>query len=116
MAERAIPGVDAGRIFTVCADLKPESWPFVQSSFAAIVCVHFPVIKLVPCFIFSLQPGGHMYVETFGGHGGNFLQLPKAGQLKSLLSSHVEFKYYKERKARPTTFDAVSVILFAQKR
>jgi SAM-dependent methyltransferase len=106
----------AGQIFTVCADLEPDLWPFMSASFSAIVCIHFPVTNLVPCFISSLQRNGYIYIETFGGHGENFRQLPKAGQLKGLLSTHVQFKYYKERKAGPIAFDAVSVILFAQKQ
>lgn len=116
MADGVSPGSEIGQIFTACADLKPELWPFTPSSFSAIVCIHFPMTNLVPCFISSLQSRGYIYIETFGGHGENFRQLPKAGQLKELLSKHVEFKYYKERKVGPTAFDAVAVILFAQKR
>jgi SAM-dependent methyltransferase len=116
LAEHASPHVYIGHIFTVCADLKPEIWPFTPSSFSAIVCIHFPVTSLVPCFISSLQPKGYIYIETFGGHGENFRQLPKAGQLRELLSTHVEFKYYKERKVGPMALDAVSVTLCAQKR
>jgi hypothetical protein len=40
--------------------------------------------ELVPCFISSLQPRGYIYIETFGGHGENFRQLPKAGQMNEL--------------------------------
>jgi SAM-dependent methyltransferase len=116
IAERACPGIGIGRIFAVCADLNPESWPFAPSSFKAIICIHFPMVNLVPCFISSLQAGGYIYIETFGGHGENFRELPKAGQLKKLFSRHVEYIYYKERKVGPMAFDSVSVILFAQKR
>ena len=115
IAERALPGVRIGKIFTLCADLKAERWPFAPSSFSAIVCIHFAMIDLVPCLLSSLQEGGHVFVETFGGHGENFRVLPKAGQLRDLFSRHVEFKYYKERKVGPTEFNSVSVTLFAQK-
>jgi hypothetical protein len=67
-------------------------------------------------YISSLQEGGHIYVETFGGHGENFRVLPKAGQLRKLLSRDVRFKYYKERKVGPIGFNSVAVTLFAQKR
>jgi len=118
IAERASPGVRIGKIFTVCADLKAERWPFAPSSFSAIVCIHFAMIDLVPCLLSSLftARGRHVYVETFGGQGENFRVLPKAGQLRDLFSRHVEFKYYKERQVGPTEFNSVSVTLFAQKQ
>jgi SAM-dependent methyltransferase len=115
IAHRTCP-VTIGPILTICADLNPASWLFPPGSFAAIVCIHFPVTDLIPCFISSLRSTGHIYIETFGGHGENFRQLPKAGQVKELLSKHVEFKFYKERKVGPRAFNAVAVVLFAQKR
>jgi len=51
-------GVRIGKIFTLCADLKAERWPFAPSSFSAIVCIHFAMIDLVPCLLSSLQGGG----------------------------------------------------------
>jgi hypothetical protein len=116
IAERTSAGVSTGQIFTVCADLTAEGWPVAPSSVSAIICIHFAMIDLVPSFMSSLQVGGHIYVETFGGQGQNFRELPKAGQLRELLSRHVEFRYYKERKVGPTEFDSVSVALFAQRR
>jgi len=116
IVERASAGVNIGQIFTVCADLTAEGWPVAPSSVSAIICIHFAMLELVPSFMSSLQVGGHIYGETFGGQGQNFRELPKAGQLRELLSRHVEFKYYKERKVGPTGFDSVSVTLFAQKR
>ena len=115
-AERASAGANTGQIFTVCPDLTTEGWPVAPSSVSAIICIHFAMIDLVPSFISSLQMGGHIYVETFGGQGQNFRELPKAGQLRELLSKHMEFRYYKERKVGPTEVDNVSVTLFAQKR
>jgi SAM-dependent methyltransferase len=114
--EHASVAVSTGQIFTVCADLTAEGWPVAPTSVSAIICIHFSMIDLVPSFISSLQVGGHIYAETFGGQGQNFRELPKAGQLRELLSGHVEFKYYKERKVGPTEFDSVSVTLFAQRR
>lgn len=116
IAERASAGVSPGHIFTVCADLTAEGWPVAPSSVSAIICIHFAMIDLVPSFISSLQVGGHIYAETFGGQGQNFRELPKAGQLRDLLSRHVEFIHYKERKVGPTGYDSVSVTLFAQRR
>jgi SAM-dependent methyltransferase len=116
IAASASLGISGGNVVTVCADLNTRAWPFAPSSFSAIICVHFPVVHLISSFISSLQDGGHIYVETFGGHGENFRVLPKSGQLKELLSRDVEFKYYKERKVGPLASDSVAVTLFAQKR
>ena len=74
------------------------------------------MIDLIPSFISSLREGGYLYIETFGGQGQNFRELPKAGQLRELLSKHVELKYYKERKVGPAEVDSVAVTLFAQRR
>jgi SAM-dependent methyltransferase len=115
IAESVSAGISIGQIFGVCADLTAKAWPVAPSSVSAIICIHFAMIDLVPRFISSLQVGGYIYVETFGGHGQNFRELPKAGQLRDLLSKHVEFLYYKERKVGPPKFDSVSVTLFAQR-
>ena len=52
----------------------------------------------------------------FGGHGKNYLDLPKAGQLQGLLSKDFHLPFYRERKVGPADYDAVAVKLFAQKR
>ena len=116
VAARAPIGVSAGQIFTVCADLTGDGWPVARSSVSAIICVHFAMIDLIPNFISSLQEGGYLYVETFGGQGENFRELPKAKQLRELLSTHVDFKYHKERKVGPAECDSVAVTLLAQRR
>jgi len=116
VAESAPEGVYSDQIHVVCADLTAEAWPIAPSSVSAIICIHFVMIDLVPRFISSLQAGGHIYIETFGGHGQNFRELPKAGQLRDLFSRHVEFIYYKERHVGPPEFDSVSATLFAQRR
>ena len=71
--------------------------------------------NLLPCFILSLQKGGYIYLETFGGHGQNFRALPKVGELRNLLGRNTEVQYYKERRTGPPSFNSVCVTLFAQK-
>jgi hypothetical protein len=108
--------VNSGRIVSVCADLTAKGWPLGLSSVSAIICVHFAMIDLIPTFLSSLQDGGYLYIETFGGQGQNFRELPKAKQLGELLSKHVEFRYYKERRVGPAEVDSVVVTLFARRR
>jgi SAM-dependent methyltransferase len=116
IAANATRNITPGKIFAVCADLNSKTWPFAPSRFAAIVSFHFSIIYLIPSFISALEEGGYIYVETFGGHGENFRVLPKAGQLRKLFPSDMQFRYYKERKVGPSAFDSVAVTLFAQKR
>ncbi len=104
-----------GQIATVCAELRPDRWLFAPSSFAAIICVHFEMINILPSLIFSLQKGGYLYLETFGGHGQNFRALPKIGELRKLLGRDTELLYYKEHLVGPAQFNSACVTLFAQK-
>lgn len=48
IAKQATFGIGFGKIFTTCAHLKSEIWPFAPSSFSAIICIHFSMINLVP--------------------------------------------------------------------
>lgn len=115
-AEYTSVNTSFGRVYTVCADLSADGWPVAPSSVSAIICVHFRMVDLIPGFVSSLQKGGYLYVETFGGQGENFRELPKAKQLRELLARHMELTYYKERKVGPKEFDSVAVTLFAQRR
>lgn len=109
--------VQAGQIELLCADLSGlDRLPFKASSLSAVVCVHFPVVELVDQFIAALRTGGHLYFETFGGHGGNYLDLPKKGQLRSMLQPRADLRFYQERTVGPADANAVSVKLFGQKK
>ena len=106
----------SGHLYPVCADLSALGWPFATNQFSAIVCVHFFKVELLSFFHASLHDGGHLYIETFGGHGGNYLDLPKAGQLRTELSPSFDFRFYHERAVGPADHGAVAVRLLAQKR
>ena len=62
------------------------------------------------------MPGGCLYIETFGNHGRNYFDLPKAGQIHDLLENRFHMVFYKERKAGPDGYDAVSAKVFARKK
>jgi SAM-dependent methyltransferase len=108
--------LEGGRLHLVHADLKHYRWPFSQSCFGAIICVHFLDTNLFDAFRFSLVPNGYLYIETFGGHGGNYLDLPAAGQLRDLLSRSFQLGFYREKPVGPADSEAVSVKLLAKKR
>ncbi len=105
----------SGQIATICGDLRSDRWIFAPSSFSAIICVHFEMIDILLCFISSLQKGGYIYVESFGGHGHNFRALPKTGEVRNLLDRNTTLHYYKERRVGPPEFNSVCVTLFGQK-
>lgn len=116
IADLKQPRCEAGQLYPVLADLDPSRWPFGENCFAGIICVHFLNVALFGAFRASLVAGGCLYIETFGGHGGNYLDLPKAGQLRDLLSKDFDLPFYRERKVGPAGYDAVAVTLFARKR
>jgi len=110
------PGTQVGQLHPLCAELDHSRWPFPQNCFSAIICVHFVRIELFDLFGTSLVEGGHLFVETFGGHGQNYLDLPKAGELRDLLLDQFHLLFYQERAVGPPSHGAVSAKLLARKR
>jgi SAM-dependent methyltransferase len=103
------------RILPVCVDLSNNRWPFLESSFSAVVCVHYPVQEIIENLKESLREGGYIYIETFGGQGDNYLQLPKAGEIRTSLTGY-DLLFYKERSVGPAAFNSVAVAALAQKQ
>lgn len=97
-------------------DLVHDPWPFGAGTAGAIINVHFLLPALFPLFEDSLLPGGHLLIETVPAHGGNYLELSRAGQLRSALQGAFDFEFYKERKAGPGNYDAVTAQVFAKRR
>jgi SAM-dependent methyltransferase len=97
-------------------DLLTDRWPFTACAAGAIINVHCLFPALFPSFESSLSPAGYLLLETVPGHGGNYLELPKAGELRSALETGFELEYYKEGKVGPCGSDAVTVQMLAKKR
>jgi hypothetical protein len=97
-------------------DLVKDSWPFGQCAVGGIINVQFLLPDLFPLFEYSLSPGGYLLLESVPGHGKNYLELPKAGELMRCLEKGFEIEQYKERKVGPSDYDAVTVRLLAKKR
>jgi hypothetical protein len=106
----------AGNLHPMRAELNPTNWPFRERCFAGIICVHYFNIDLFEMFSTSLISEGFLYLETFGGHGQNFRELPPAGQFRELLSKNFQLQFYRENKVGPIGCNAVTVRLFARKR
>jgi SAM-dependent methyltransferase len=103
-------------LIPLCIELKPASWPFRTVCFSAILCVHYLDAGLLPYFHSSLIPGGCLFVETVGGQGQNYLELPAAGELRDLLSPTFDFVLYEERSVGPPASDRCAVKLLARKK
>jgi len=97
-------------------DLVKDRWPFTARLAGGIINVHFLLPELFPFFERSLSPGRYLLLETVPGCGGNYLELPKAGELRSALERAFDLELYQERKAGPLGFDAVTVKVLARKR
>jgi hypothetical protein len=96
-------------------DLVRDPWPFEAGTVGAIINVHLVLPALFPLFESSLLPGGHLLIETVPAHGGNYLELPRAGDLRVAFERAFDIKFYKERKAGPGNYDAVTVKLLARR-
>jgi hypothetical protein len=104
-----------GRLVPRQLDLLAGSWPFGPSTVGGIINVHFLVPTLLPFFESSLSSGGYLLLETVPGCGGNYRQLPRAGELQAALANAFDFEYYKERRVGPRDCDAVTVRLLAKR-
>lgn len=103
-----------GRVMSVCADLSTDQLPFAKSSFSAVICVHYPVQTIISDLDAAVQDGGHFYIETFGGQGQNYLELPKAGEIRDALTGY-DFHFYKERPVGPLSQNSVAVRALGRK-
>jgi SAM-dependent methyltransferase len=107
--------VAAGRLTTLCADLSEALWPFTPNSFDTIINIHFLRLELIPCLLKTLRHDGYLYIESFGGQGRNYLELPRSGQLKAALSGQCAFKFHQEKAASQKHPEAVTIKALAQK-
>jgi hypothetical protein len=97
-------------------DLFKDPWPFGVCQAGGIVNVHFLMPSLFPFFESSISAGGYLLLETVPAHGGNYLELPKAGELRSAFERTFDFEFYRERKAGPPSVDAVTVQLIGRRK
>jgi len=97
-------------------DLIEEPWPFTEGSVGGIVNIHFFLPSLFPHFENSLSSGGYLLFESVPGCGGNYLELPPADYVRSLLASGFDLEVYKERKVGPMGSDTVTTQSVARRR
>jgi len=103
------------RLRVVKLDFLADPWPFGHRTLGGIVDVHFLSFRLLPLFEKSLIPGGYLLLETVPGHGGNYLELPRAGMIKEILQSGFQLEFYKEHYVGPENYKAVTVQALAKR-
>lgn len=98
-------------------DLNGEDWPLEEVGFGAVVIVHHYSARVIRKSLRLLRPGGMFFLETYGGQGGNWQDLPPKDFVRQLLDEcGFEIEFYKERKVGPAHADAVSVRTFAVRK
>jgi SAM-dependent methyltransferase len=104
-----------GKIYPLIANVEADL-PVKAASLNLAVVVHCSIHKHLGPIKDALAPGGWLIYETFGGQGMNWLDLPKAGQLRRKLAPRFEFLVLDERHVGPKEKRSVVVRLFARKR
>jgi SAM-dependent methyltransferase len=96
-------------------DLLNDDWPFDEAQFSGALNVHFYNSNLITNIAHSLVSDGLLYVETIANRKGNFMQLPRAGEIPNLLADTFELIHLKERHAGPTNSGKVTVRMLGRK-
>jgi SAM-dependent methyltransferase len=96
-------------------DLVNGDWPFEEAQFSGALNVHFYQSKLITNIAYSLVSDGLLYIETIANRKSNFMQLPKAGEVRNLLADTFEFLHLKESHAGPTNSGKVTVRMLARR-
>jgi SAM-dependent methyltransferase len=103
------------RLIFVQMDLLTDPWPIARGTVGGIVLVDFLDQSLFGYFERSLITGGHLLIETVSARGGNYLELPNAGALRTAFEKSFDFVLYRERHAGPRTSNAVTVRMLGRK-
>jgi len=71
--------------------------PFVDSSFAAVIVVHFYAVGLFRNIRNMVVPGGYIFYESISARGGNANELPAPGVAQEDLVPEYTFLEHQER-------------------
>ena len=96
-------------------DVLKEAWPFAPASLGGVILVDFLPWALLPIFAESLIPNGRLLLETVSGRGGNFRELPKAGQVKAIFKTRLVIDDYREKLVGPAGNGAVTVKMIGRR-
>ncbi len=106
----------SARLTLTKLNLIQDSWPFGPCTVGGIINVHFYSPALFPLFKNSLALGSYLLFETIPGCGGNYVELPKAGEVRLALGDAFHLEFYREARVGPARSEAATVRLLARKR
>src|SRR3546814_2898978 len=80
-------------------------------SFDLVLVIHYYSEGVIRWAQEILKPGGSLILETFGGHGQNWLALPTPGRVSDLLTGGFNIVSLTERKVGPLKQSSVVKVL-----
>ncbi len=117
ISDQAPRMITSGALSLRQVDLELDEWRFAPNSVSAVVCVDFPpVFRVLRSLVASLRPGGYLLLQTIGGHGGNYLELPTPGAIRSVLIGDFEFGCFTERRVGPGGSAAATALIAVKHR
>ncbi len=111
----ALRAVGTARIWPVLANIEAPL-PIADEVLGLALAVHCSIHHNLDEIARALAPNGYLVYETFGGHGGNWLDLPRPGELGTKLHPQFEILMLNERRVGPSNSGAMATKLFARKR
>lgn len=111
-ARQAAPVVPNEVVWKV-ANLEEQSAIF-DGSFDLMVCVHYFAESIIERALEALKPNGLFVLETFGGQGNNWRDLPSQGWASKAIAGRFHIVSLKENPVGPTKSN-VSLRLLARK-
>lgn len=106
----------AHRLTILKKDVVNDPWEFKSQTVGGAILVDYLERSVLEKLYTCLIPGGQVLIETVGNRGGNYLELPKAGELRTAFEHSFKLQVYRERKAGPQAIDAVTVRMLASRR
>ena len=98
----------------VRCDLR-QGMPFKAGRLGLALAVHVPLIALVPILAEALAIGGVAILESVGGYGENWRELPRRGALRRKLAKHFAILNLEERPVGPPAMRTVAVRAFIRR-
>jgi SAM-dependent methyltransferase len=103
-----------GSVARILAD-GSRPLPFRDAAFDLALAVDFVAPGFITEFARVLRHGGCLVMQTFGGHGQNWLALPEPGQFRRELEDGFDVLDYRETPVGPTKREAASVRFLARR-